>query len=123
MLLLTENSVSDFIVVTLNEKRTIADPYYFFVFEHTTTKAVVTWVVYYDMDFSTYQDRYNEFEINTAEVFEGQAVGQWQYEVWQGSDSETKSKLLENGRMMLQKETPTTFTGHVPITTYVGYGG
>lgn len=125
MLLLNVGVESENIIVTLTEKVTIVTPYYLFVFNNVTTKAVVKTVKSFSDDLSTALSRYNEFAIPTAELFEDQATGQWNYEVYESATETMDSiglNMIENGKMLL-KAAELTLTGHVPTTTYKGYAG
>ena len=124
MLLLQQGNISQKFVVTISEKQLLANPYFIFVFTHTTTKKQVTVAYNYSDDLSSYPGRFNEFEINTSTVFAGQATGQWQYEVYECTVNTFSDGLtmLENGKMLLT-EPSLSFTGRNPQTTFSGYAG
>ena len=117
MVTLTQAATSENIVLTLNEKKTIASPVYVFTAIHVTTKEEVSFTL--GTDLSAHTDRYNEFNINTSVAFLDATTGQWQYVVTeQASGAE-----VENGKLLLNKSTDFSFTGYEPETTYSGYAG
>lgn len=127
MLLLTLGQTAEVMTVTLNEKRTLDDGYYLFVFTHYTTKQVVTKIYAFAEDDSAYPDRFNQFEINTAIVFLNKPVGMWQYNIYeQESSSNTDPEGLtevESGIMELRPIVQFTFEEYDGTTTYKVYGG
>jgi len=119
MLHLTIGNISERIIVTLNEKKTLNEPIYRFTCTHVVTKEVVQFEIDSRSDLSSYPVRYNEYEVNTAILFENSTSGQWQYVV-----TELTSLLeMENGKLLLSKPVNFAFTGYEPTTTYKGYGG
>lgn len=127
MILLNFGQSSENITVTLNEKRTLTNPYYLFVFTHILTKNVVNKIYSYLEDDSSYQDRYNQFEINTDTVFAGQPIGQWRYDVYEQVSSTNTDPIglteVEKGIMMLKPETAFEFESYNEPTTFKAYGG
>lgn len=69
-------------IVTLEEKRTLTNPFYLFIFTHATTQeqAVKSYNSVTD-ELSEYVYRYNKYAINPAMVFAGLPAGWYQYEV------------------------------------------
>lgn len=126
MIVFTKASAIESFVVTLNEKKTLTDPYYLFVFEHVTTKEKINTIINSVDDLSNYPDRFNEFNIATSTLFATSTVGQWNYFIYeQLSPSNlitTGLNLVEMGKMVLL-ETNTIFTGYDTTTTFKGYGG
>lgn len=125
MLLLTQGNTDDLVVVTLEESRTITNPYYHFVFTHVTTNVQVIITKQYSEDQSLYTRRFNQFTIDTDTAFTGKPTGQWNYDVYE-SESATYTaglNLLETGKMKLQPAEALTITGTNTTTTYAGYGG
>ncbi len=117
MLHLTADSTEDSIIVTLNEKKTLSDPTYHFAFTQVVTKETVSFDIPSTEDISNYQDRYNEFLINTSVLFSGKQPGQWHYIITElGSGLE-----MENGKMKLAAATNFAFSGYEPAATYKGY--
>lgn len=125
MILLTLENTEDFIVVTLTEKATIESPYYRFVFTHIETRQEVVKVFTPEEELSGYTERYNKFEINTADVFEGKPDGEWKYKVYEQEteDGESEEVLLEEGKMQLVKNRGTVYTTHTAATTFTVYNG
>ena len=122
MLHLQQGETSQNIVVTLQELQTLTTDYkYKFVFTHGTTKQVVTFFKTSADDESTYPSRYNEFEINTADVFEDRPPGEWLYQVFETDLDEVVTVELENGKMYLLESTAYTPTQYNVATTYTAY--
>lgn len=128
MIELVQGAASDEVIVTLNEKATLATPYYLFVFTHATTKEVVSFVRSYETDLSDTPTRYNRFDINTGLYFLNKPSGEWLYEVYeQGSNTNTDpdlaTGLLENGKMNLRDSEEFTYTEYNQAVTYKAYDG
>lgn len=127
MLLLTLGQTAENIVVTLNEKRTLDNGYYLFIFTHLTTKATVSKIYSFVDDDSTDTERYNQFEINTNTVFSGARTGQWKYQVYeQASSSNTDPTGLtevERGIMQLNPATAFSFNNYNEQQTFKTYNG
>ena len=126
MVILTRESTSDNIIVTLNEKKTISAPYYLFVYENVTTKEQVKFIINSTADLSLYPERYNDFVINTSVKFIGATIGQWNYNIYeQDSSTNTNSTGLlevESGKMILTTDL-FNYEGYEATTSYQGYGG
>lgn len=127
MILLQKGQTSQEIIVTLNEKRTLDAGHYLFVFTHILTKNVVTKIYSFLDDESDFQDRYNQFEINTSVVFADEPRGQWNYDVYeQASSTNTDTTGLtqvETGIMKLQPATEFSFEEYNEPTTFKSYAG
>lgn len=127
MLLLNFGQSAENITVTLNEKRTLDDGYYLFVFTHYTTKQVVTKIFSFAEDDSDYPDRFNQFVIATDTLFLNAPVGMWQYSVYeQASSSNTNPAGLnevESGIMQLLPATQFNFDEYGGSTSYAVYRG
>ena len=127
MLSLTKGNTSEYLVVTLNEKRTLDNGYYLFYFEHITTRETATKIYSFAEDESSYTDRYNKFTINTQSVFGSKSVGEWVYNVYeQASNSNTDPTgltLVETGIMKLNPATEFAFETYDVATTYKAYNG
>ncbi len=127
MILLHLNSSAENITVTLNEKRTLTTGYYLFVFTHILTKNVVNKIYSFLDDDSGYQDRYNQFEINTATVFSGQPRGMWTYSVYEQASSTNTDPTglteVERGVMQLIPVMEFEFEEYNESTTFKVYGG
>ena len=107
MLQLTAGQSNEKIIVTLNELKTLTDPYYLFRFVHVGTGQVVTLIKSAATeDESVFQGRYNKFNVDTAVSFLDKAPGEWHYTVYeQASSTNTDPDLatgpLEYGKMYL----------------------
>lgn len=126
MILLTFGQ-ADVITVTLNEKRTLDNGYYLFVFTHILTRNVVTKIYWFTDDTSGFQDRYNEFDITTSTTFLDQPTGQWLYKVYEQASAvntdPTGLTEVEQGIMMLRPATDFAFQKYEEETTFKAYGG
>lgn len=126
MLVLTKENVTDNIIVTLNEKRTLAAPNYLFVFEHVTTKDQVKTILFSGDDLSSYPDRFNEFEIPTSVLFADESPGQFNYFIYEQVSAVNLDPAglteVEMGKMVL-KTTAFNYTGYEATTSYKGYNG
>jgi len=115
-----------YIVVTLNEKRTLGEGYYLFVFTNDTTKDVVTKVYAMTDDVSVYPDRYNKFLIETGSIFGDYLPGQWSYQVYQSETSTTTPTGLteiERGLLDLLPAAEFAYDKYSLATTYKAYNG
>jgi hypothetical protein len=122
MLHLQQGQTSQNIVLTLQELQTLTEDYlYKFVFTHGTTKQVVTFFEGPQDDISTYPSRYNEFVINTADVFADRPPGEWLYQVFETDLDEVVTVELENGKMYLLETTAFAPTLYNPATSYIAY--
>lgn len=126
MIELVQGDVSEQIIVTLNEKKTLASPNYLFVFTHSTTKEVVAFVA--GVDQSGFPDRFNQFEINTAVKFLDKPSGEWLYEVYEqvsavNINPDSALTLVENGKMRLRDSSEFTYTQYNQAATYKAYEG
>lgn len=126
MVILTRENITDNLIVTLNEKKTISAPHYLFVFENVTTKEQVKFVLNSTTDLSLYPGRYNDFVINTSVKFAGATTGQWMYNIYeQDSSTNTDSTGLlevETGKMILTTDL-FNYEGYEATTSFKGYGG
>lgn len=127
MLELHTGQTSEKIIVTLTELQTLVGPYYLFVFEHITTKDIVAFVA--GEDQSLFPCRYNEFDINTSNLFADMPPGQWNYTAYeQHSPVNTDPALalqpaLEYGKMILYKEAEFAYDMYNEPVTYQAYNG
>lgn len=125
MLLFTEGNTTQRFVITIEEKTTLVDQYYLFVFEHITTKSQVKFIKSPADDVSHNTDRYNEFEIDVNALFSGQAVGQFIYRIYQQESAtntdETGLTEVENGKMLLQKAEDFEYTEYAGETNFKVY--
>jgi hypothetical protein len=78
MILLTKGETQE-IVLSLNEKVSIANPTFYFVFENDMTNESIAMVL---TDTSSYKARYNSFTLNTNTYFLNAKNGFWTYKVY-----------------------------------------
>lgn len=106
MLQLTAGQSGEKIVVTLNELKTLTDPYYLFVFTHVGTGEVVNLIRASAEDESLFQARYNKFNVDTDAVFLNKPPGEWHYTAYEqassnNTDPDLATGTLEYGKMYL----------------------
>lgn len=130
MLQFEQTQTDGLLVVTLNEKRTLTDDtiYYLFRFVNTLSKQVVNVIFSSDEDESTNQDRYNQFPINIANVFQNKALGEWHYIVYEqlsstNTDPDLATGEVERGKIKINRQPSFNFTGYQPATSYSYYEG
>ncbi len=125
MLQLTKGKTDDKIVMTLAEKLTLSENYeYFITFVHATTKQSVSITRTPEEDGSTYPERYNEFDVNTATTFATGAPGEWLYTAWERDTvTDELGAVLEVGKMQLLKAEAFTYNKYNPQTSYAAYNG
>ncbi len=120
MLELNKNDLQSSIVLTLE---LATKPYFIFAFTHVLTKEKVTFVS--DQDVSLFPYRYNEFILNTMELFGTKNNGEWHYVIYQSDipDSSVQDDPLEYGKMILSQNETFAFVKYedTPIT-YKSYG-
>lgn len=126
MIELVQGALSEQVVVTLNEKKTLTDPYYLFVFTNSTTKDVVAFVA--GADTSEHPTRYNQFNFTTSTTFLDKPSGQWLYEVYEqesavNTDPDKATGLVESGKMNLRDSEEFTYTEYNQAVTYKAYDG
>jgi len=126
MIALTQGQTAENIVVTLTELATIPEPYFLFIFTHSTTREQVAVVYSSTDDNSDYPERYNEFVINTQAVFGAYIPGEWHYMVYQNTTNSTNPAgliILEYGKMWLYPASPFEYKKYSSPTTYKAYAG
>lgn len=108
MLQLTSGQSNEKIIVTLNELKTLDEPFYLFRFVHVGTGQVVSFVRFPAVDESLFQGRYNKYNVDTSIVFLDRPPGEWHYTVYEqisaintDPDSASIRGVLEYGKMML----------------------
>lgn len=127
MLIFTKGDTSESVVVTLNEKRTLTSGFYLFVFEHITTRQIVTKIFGFGEDESSYSDRYNKFTFNVSSLFDNKSIGEWVYNVYEQSSGTntdpTGLTLVESGLMQLNPAAEFAFETYNVATSYKAYNG
>lgn len=125
MLLLTIGEDKD-LIVTLNEKRTLDNGYYLFVFENVTTRDIVTKIFSFSEDESDYPERFNSFPLSST-VFQDENTGDWRYKVYEQSSSTNTDPTglteVERGIMKLRPSTDFSFTEYTGTTSFKQYEG
>lgn len=127
MIVLSKDNTDDLVIVTLEESRTINNPYYLFVFKTGTPELTITHIVNSADDASEFVNRFNAFTFNSSTIFATAPIGQYQYYVYEQESSSntdpTGLNLVECGKMILKQTASDIFTGYEPTTTYKGYNG
>ena len=126
MIVLTKGQTAEYLYVTLNEKRTLSNGYYVFLFENVTTKAQYTKVYSFAEDESDYSSRYNKFPLNTSSVFSSAQSGEYIYKVYESATNTTNVTGLtevECGIMVLNPATEFTYDSYSTATTFKQYAG
>jgi len=113
MLVLTQGQTAEYLIVTLNEKRTLDNGYYLFVFTSNPEGYTAAKIYYFAEDESSYQDRYNKFPINTSTVFLNKPTGEYLYKVYEQASSSnvdpTGLTEVERGILVLNPATEFEF--------------
>ena len=126
MLVLTKGQTSEYLYVTLNEKRTLNAGYYVFLFENVTTKTQYTKVYAFAEDESDYTTRYNKFPVNTSVLFSTAQPGEYIYQVYESATNTTNVSGLtevECGIMVLNPATEFSYDSYSAATTFKQYAG
>lgn len=128
MLELHNNLNGEKVIVTLNELRTLNDPFFLFIFEHVLTKEIVSIIYAASDDESEWSYRYNQFNIDSQTIFSNKPIGEWHYKIYeQVSNTNTNpllsENLLEKGKLYLYSSSEFVFEKYEPTTTYKTYGG
>ena len=128
MLQFKQDNTAAVMILTLTEFVTLLTPYYLFVFTNVTTKDVVAFVKAEIDDESNYPQRYNQFTIDAATVFDNQQPGEWHYKVYEqassiNTDPELTGALLEEGKLILDRTTEFAYTQYDSSTSYKVYNG
>lgn len=126
MIELTKGKTDDRIVVTLNESSRLNDPFFLFVFTSSMGGESIKWIA--GEDESNHPERFNQFTINTAVVFEDIPDGQYHYKVYEQEDDENTDennsyRLVEQGQMRLRAPEGDTYTEYSVSTDYKAYNG
>lgn len=128
MLQFKQDDTAAVMILTLTEFVTLTAPYYLFVFTHVTTKDQVKFIKAEADDESAYPDRYNQFTINAATVFEDQQPGEWHYKVYEQEsavniDPTLAGIILEDGKLILDRSTEFEYTQYEQTASYKVYNG
>lgn len=128
MLQFKQDDTAAVLILTLTEKVSITAPNYLFVFTHVLTKNVVAFVELFTDDESLFPSRYNKFTIDPSAVFVGEQPGEWHYNVYQqvsaiNTDPTLAEGLLENGKMILDRDVAFEYSKYDTPTFYNTYNG
>lgn len=128
MLQFKQDDTAAVMILTLTEFVTLPAPSYLFVFTHVTTKDVVKFIKAEIDDESDYPQRYNQFTINAATVFDDQQPGEWHYKVYEQEsavnlDPALSGIILEDGKLLLDRVAEFEYTQYEGTTSYKTYNG
>jgi hypothetical protein len=128
MLQFDQDDTTAEMILTLTEFVTIPAAYYLFVFTHVETKNIVAFVKAESDDESDYPQRYNQFTIDAADVFEDQPTGEWHYKVYEqasavNTDPDLSGAVLEYGKLILDRATEFAYAQYESTTSYKAYNG
>lgn len=126
MIELNKGNTSEKIVVTLSEKSKLNTPYFLFVFKSVPTETEVSFVA--GADLSPYPERYNEFEVNTQELFSEAAAGEYHYTAYEqvsedNLDIANTFGIVEVGKMKLRDSEEFQYEQYNESTTFKSYNG
>lgn len=122
-MLVIHKNTNNTLICTLNEKQTLTDPYYLFVFTSDVTKRTVAFI---QSNISEHTDRYDEFLITetsgtpdySSGVVEFLPLGSWSYDVYEQDNNtnfnpELATNKLETGmaKVIGTNETYSRYTG------------
>lgn len=108
------------LVLTLTEMITTTAPNYLFVFTHVTTKEQVSFTKLNSEDESLFKNRYNKFTINPSVVFANKPTGEWHFRVYENT---LTGEILEQGKMILDKDTDFSFNKYNSENSFKTYNG
>lgn len=128
MLNFTVGNTTQRFIVTLNERKTLASPYYLFIFKSSNTRISYATVINSTADLSPAPERFNKFQVNVATIFSTAQPGEYIYEVYEqtsssNTDPDQATGLLEQGRMALRPETGYNPDSYNPTTSFKAYNG
>lgn len=128
MLQFDQDDTAAIMILTLTELVTLPAPYYLFLFTHVETKNIVAFVKAEIDDESDYPQRYNQFTIDAADVFEDQPTGEWHYKVYEQAsstnvDPDLTGGVLEEGNLILDRATAFEYTQYNSATSFKAYNG
>lgn len=128
MIQFKQDDTAAVMILTLTELVSIPTPYYLFVLTHVTTKDQVKFIKSEADDESDYQDRYNQFTINAATVFDSKQPGEWHYKVYEQEsavnlDPALSGAVLEYGKLLLDRATEFEYSMYNQTASYKVYNG
>jgi len=122
MLVIAKNTNTN-LIVTLQEKVTLTNPYYLFVFTSDVSQEKV---IFLQSNISTHTDRYDKFLITetsgtpnySSGTIEFLPLGSWTYEIFEQASSSNLDPALTGNRLEIGQakvigtnETYSTYTG------------
>jgi hypothetical protein len=127
MVLIDNTDTSFQLILTLEEKRTLTNPYYLFVFTHQDTGNTIKFLKFSEDDESDYPLRYQQFTIDPAVVFLNAKLGFYLYNIYEQLSSTNTDVALtgaevENGKMRLITTDADIYTEHSQTVTFKTYG-
>ncbi len=103
------------IILTLSEKATLTSPNWLFYFKSRNTNETVAFVILNNADLSTYQERFNAFNITVNSYFTGKLPGEWLYQIYEQTSSSNlipsqATSMVESGQATLNDTSQFSFT-------------
>jgi hypothetical protein len=103
------------IILTLSEKATLTSPNYLFYFKSRNTNETVAFVILNSADLSTYQERFNAFNITVSSYFATKLPGEWSYQIYEQVSSSNlipsqATSMVESGQATLNDTSQFSFT-------------
>ena len=103
------------IILTLSEKATLTSPNWLFYFKSRNTNETVAFVILNNADLSTYQERFNAFNITVSSYFTGKLPGEWSYHIYEQTSTSNlipsqATSMLESGQASLNDTSQFSFT-------------
>jgi hypothetical protein len=128
MILLTKGQGNKKLTFTLNEKKTLTEPYYLFVFEKVGGGTTVKFIKSSASDESDYPLRCNEWTVNVNTLFNSADPGGYNYTVYEqasstNEDTSLTTGVVEWGKMTLKKATQFAPEGYDSTHTVKAYNG
>ena len=103
------------IILTLSEKATLTSPNWLFYFKSRNTNETVAFVILNSADLSTYQARFNAFNITVNSYFANKLPGEWSYQIYEQVSSSNlipsqATSMVESGQATLNDTSQFSFT-------------
>lgn len=103
------------IILTLSEKATLTSPNWLFYFKSRNTNETVAFVILNSADLSTYQERFNAFNITVNSYFMGKLPGEWSYQIYEQVSTSNlipanATSMVESGQATLNDTSQFSFT-------------
>ena len=112
------------VIITLTEKTTIQNGFYYFEFIHETTKEVISFWLPFNANLTNFKYRNDEFFFDNN-LFVNHSVGKYVYNVYQSytMSSADLSGMVETGKMDFNEPVGFEFKQYSSATNYTQYGG